>query len=70
MKMTTVQFSEEQRGQLDAIKKAFGVRTNADMLRKAISLAALAASQADEQGNIQIGSGSADKAPVYVNVHA
>lgn len=70
MKMTTIQFSEEQRDQLEAIKKAFGVRTNAEMIRKAISLASLAARQADEQGNIQIGSGSADKAPVYVNVHA
>ena len=55
MAMTSVVFDERTTEAIAKLKEAFGVSTNAAVIRKALGLAKLVAEHADENHNVLIG---------------
>jgi transaldolase len=64
---TTIQFDEQSQKEIDKLKKIFGATTNAAVVRKALSLAALAADEADENRSVTI-SGDKTRTPIRVSL--
>ena len=54
MKTTTIQFDERSQSEIDKLKKVFSASTNAAVVRKALALAALIATEADENHQVTI----------------
>jgi hypothetical protein len=55
MAMTSFVFDERTIDAIAKLKDAFGVSTNAAVIRRALALAQVAAEQADEKHNVLIG---------------
>jgi len=55
MAMTSVVFDERTTAAIAELKQAFGVSTNAAVIRRALALAQVAAEKADEKHNVLIG---------------
>jgi hypothetical protein len=52
---TTIQFDEQTRQNIDALKETFGATSTASVIRKALALASMAAKQATPERTITMG---------------
>jgi hypothetical protein len=64
--MVDLTFGKSAVDAIEALKKTFGVTTNAEVVSKALDLARIVANQADEQNSVLLA--SKDGTPIKVNL--
>jgi hypothetical protein len=68
MAVTSFEVDERTAGMIERLRGAFGVKTNAEVIRKALALASIASQHADADGTITIAPSEDGKPAVKVSL--